>query len=150
MANYDVYDAIQTARPELMTCIASLKPADNKKLVAVIDAYQTDWDAGKTFISSMMFFDPDAKRNPEQDTEEFAACVYQASSVILGRYLSIMLTSIDRAAILATLNAIITLDYNAGRLHVAGFDLWPHEIAAAWSKAHPAEKPLQFNGGLSI
>lgn len=150
MTKYDVYDAIQTAHPELMTCVAGLKPADRDKIVAIIDRYQADWDAGKTFLPSMMFFDPDAKRSTKQDAEEFDACTYQASGMMLGRYLSIMLAPIDRVTILATLNTVVTLDYNAGRLHLAGFDLRPDEIMSIWSKAHPDERPLQFAGDFEI
>lgn len=151
MTTYDVYDAIQTAHPELMTCIARLKPEDNAKLVAIIDSYQADWDAGKPFIPNMMtMFNSDAKRDPAQDAAEFDACVYQASCMMLDRYLSIMLASVNRPVILATLNTVITLDYNAGRLHLAGFDLRPDEIMRAWSKAHPDEQPLQSMSDFSI
>lgn len=151
MVTYDLYDAIQTARPELMACIARLKPEDNAKLVAIIDSYQADWDAGKPFISNMMtMFNPDAKRDPAQDVAEFDACVYQASGAVLAAYLDKKLAGVSRDAICATLNTLAALDYNAGRLKVAGFDLRLDEIMRAWSKAHPDEQPLQFMSDFSI
>lgn len=151
MATYDVYDAIQTAHPGLMTCIAGLKPDDNAKLVAIIDSYQADWDAGKAFIPNMMImFDPDAKRNPAQDAAEFDACVSQVSGSVLAAYLNKKLAGVSRDTICTTLNTLTALDYNAGRLKVAGFDLRPDEIAAAWDKAHHDEQPLQFMGDFNI
>lgn len=151
MTTYDVYDVIQTAHPELMACIAGLQPENNAKLVAIIDSYQADWDAGKPFIPNMMtMFNSDAKRNPAQDAAEFDACVYQASGAVLAAYLDKKLAGVSRDTICATLNTLTALDYNAGRLKVAGFDLRPDEIAAAWDKAHHDEQPLQFMGDFNI
>lgn len=143
MASYDVYDAIQTAHPELMICVAGLEPADHDELVDIIENYQADWDSGKTFIPDMMtMFDPSAKRNPEQDAAEFDACVNQASGAVLAAYLNKKLADVSRNAICATLNTLAALDGNNGKLKVAGFELRLDEIAAKWNKAHPMDKPL--------
>lgn len=143
MATYDVYDAIQTAHPELMVCIAGLAPQDGDKLTAMIDSYQARWNEGRPFVPNMLtMFDPNAKRNPEQEEAEFNACVYQASGALLAAYLDKKLAGVSRDAICATLNTLAALDYNAGRLKIAGFDLRFDEVATAWSKAHPDDKPI--------
>lgn len=100
-----------------------------------IEAYQSAWDAGESFINDGMF--GPVKRVDDSDVE-ISACVEQLYSILLGIIANGWVANLSRVEAVTICNAL-----SDASVRICGdVDLNSYEIAFRWNKIHSSEQQI--------